>query len=45
MWRHIVSNFLTLLVVVVFLLGGVILWGQQQYSARGPFVGCDLSAG
>jgi UPF0755 protein len=36
MWRHIVSNFLTLLVVAVFLLGGVILWGQQQYSARGP---------
>lgn len=36
MWRHIVSNFLTLLVVVVFLLGGVILWGQQHYSARGP---------
>lgn len=36
MWRHIVSNFLTLLVVVVFLLGGVILWGQQQYSASGP---------
>ncbi|WP_417728333.1 endolytic transglycosylase MltG [Roseovarius sp.] len=36
MWRHIVSNFLTLMVVVVFLLGGVILWGQQQYSATGP---------
>ena len=36
MWRHIASNFLTLLVVVVFLLGGVILWGQNQYTAQGP---------
>ena len=36
MWRHIASNFLTLLVVVVFLLGGVILWGQSQYTAQGP---------
>jgi UPF0755 protein len=36
MWRHIASNFLTLLVVAVFLLGGVILWGQSQYTAEGP---------
>jgi UPF0755 protein len=36
MWRHIVSNVLTLLVVVVFLLGGAILWGQSQYTAQGP---------
>jgi UPF0755 protein len=36
MWRHVVSNFLTLLVVVVFLLGGAILWGQSQYKAAGP---------
>jgi len=36
MWRHIASNFLTLLVVIVFLLGSVILWGQSQYTARGP---------
>ncbi|SEK38724.1 UPF0755 protein [Roseovarius azorensis] len=36
MWRHIVSNFLTLLVVVVFLLGGIILWGQSQYNTAGP---------
>ena len=36
MWRHIASNFLTLLVVIVFLLGGVILWGQAQYTAEGP---------
>ena len=36
MWRHIASNFLTLLVVGTFLLGGVILWGQAQYTATGP---------
>lgn len=36
MWRHIASNFLTFLVVVVFLLGGVILWGQNEYRATGP---------
>lgn len=36
MWRHIVSNVLTLLVVAIFLLGGVILWGQSQYNAAGP---------
>lgn len=36
MWRHVASNFLTLLVVIVFLLGGAIIWGQQQYVASGP---------
>ncbi|MAU51302.1 MAG: branched-chain alpha-keto acid dehydrogenase subunit E2 [Roseovarius sp.] len=36
MWRHVASNFLTLLVVIVFLLGGAILWGQSQYTAEGP---------
>lgn len=36
MWRHLSSNFLTLMVVFVFLLGGVILWGKQKYTAPGP---------
>lgn len=36
MWRHIASNFLTFLVVVVFLIGGAILWGQSQYTTAGP---------
>jgi len=36
MWRHIASNVITLLVVMVFLLGGVILWGKAQYTATGP---------
>jgi UPF0755 protein len=36
MWRHFASNAITLLIVIVFLLGGMILWGQSQYIAEGP---------
>ncbi len=36
MWRHIASNALTLFVVILFVLGGVVLWGKQQYTAPGP---------
>ncbi|SHI84179.1 UPF0755 protein [Shimia gijangensis] len=36
MWRHIASNAITLLIVAVFLLGGLVLWGQAQYRAEGP---------
>ena len=36
MWRNIASNFLTFLVVLVFLLGGVIVWGQNRYVSEGP---------
>lgn len=36
MWRHIASNALTFLVVLTFLLGGAILWGQNEYTAQGP---------
>ncbi|KPP84537.1 MAG: UPF0755 protein [Rhodobacteraceae bacterium HLUCCO07] len=36
MWRHIASNAITLLIVGAFLLGGVILWGQNQYVSEGP---------
>ncbi|MGR3407247.1 endolytic transglycosylase MltG, partial [Roseovarius indicus] len=39
MWRNIASNFLTFLVVVVFLVAGVILWGQNEYNATGPLEG------
>ncbi|GAB4286820.1 MAG: endolytic transglycosylase MltG [Roseovarius sp.] len=39
MWRHVASNFLTFLVVIVFLLAGVILWGQSRYHAEGPLEG------
>lgn len=30
------SNMLTFLVVALFLMGGVVLWGQGQYTAAGP---------
>jgi len=34
MWRHIASNAVTLLLVGLFLLGGLILWGRaQRFSA------------
>ncbi|MGR3322795.1 MAG: endolytic transglycosylase MltG [Pseudooceanicola sp.] len=36
MWRSVASNALTLLIVVIFLLAGVILWGQNEYYAEGP---------
>jgi len=36
MWRHIASNAVTFLIVALFLLAGVILWGQGQYKGAGP---------
>ncbi len=36
MWRNIASNALTIFVVLLFVAGGVILWGQRQYHAQGP---------
>lgn len=36
MWRHIASNAVTFLLVGAFLLGGVILWGKNEYDAAGP---------
>jgi len=36
MWRAIASNAITLLIVAAFLLGGVILWGKNEYVAEGP---------
>lgn len=36
MWRALASNALTFLVVAMFLLCGLILWGQSQYKAEGP---------
>ncbi|MFW8634269.1 endolytic transglycosylase MltG [Cribrihabitans pelagius] len=36
MWRSLASNMLTVLVVALFLLGGVILWGKSQYTSEGP---------
>ncbi|WP_170468564.1 endolytic transglycosylase MltG [Ruegeria arenilitoris] len=36
MWRALASNALTLLIVGLFLMGGLIVWGQSQYKAEGP---------
>ncbi len=36
MWRHIASNAVTLLIVLLFMGGGVILWGKGQYDGAGP---------
>ena len=36
MWRNIASNAMTFLVVGVFLLGGLLIWGQKEYSSAGP---------
>ncbi|MCT4610189.1 MAG: endolytic transglycosylase MltG [Pelagimonas sp.] len=36
MWRSIASNALSLLVVVLFVFGGVLIWAQSQYRAPGP---------
>ncbi len=35
-WRNVASNALTLFVVLLFLAGGLVLWGTRQYSAPGP---------
>ena len=36
MWRHVVSNALTLAIVILFLVGGVIVWGTSQYKEGRP---------
>ena len=36
MWRHVAANAITFMVVAMFLVGGVIIWGKGQYDAPGP---------
>ncbi|MGZ9812500.1 endolytic transglycosylase MltG [Pseudoroseicyclus sp. H15] len=36
MWKGIASNALTLFIVVLFLLGGIISWGANEYRTEGP---------
>jgi UPF0755 protein len=36
MWRHIASNALTFLIVLLFLLAGAVAFGTKSYSAAGP---------
>lgn len=36
MWRSIASNSISVLAVILFLLAGLIMWGQRQYREAGP---------
>jgi UPF0755 protein len=36
MWRNIASSAITFMVVALFLVGGVIVWGKSQYTVEGP---------
>ncbi len=36
MWRHVASNFLSLAVVLLVVLGGLVAWGRAQYAQPGP---------
>ena len=36
MWRNIASNAVTFLIVALFMLGGVVIWGKSQYETPGP---------
>ena len=36
MWRSIASNGVTFLIVALFMLGGVIVWGKGEYRNPGP---------
>lgn len=35
-WRHIASNFLTLLIVILVAAAAAVAWAKHQYSAPGP---------
>ncbi|SEM44185.1 UPF0755 protein [Loktanella fryxellensis] len=36
MWRHIAANGITFLIVALFLVAGVVVWGSQEYKSPGP---------
>lgn len=36
MWRHVAANAITFLMVALFLVGGLIMWGKAEYDAPGP---------
>ncbi|KIN60740.1 Aminodeoxychorismate lyase [Sulfitobacter noctilucae] len=36
MWRNIASNAISFLVVALFMVGGVIIWGRSEYTSAGP---------
>jgi UPF0755 protein len=36
MWRHIAANALTFFIVALFLIAGLVAWGQSRWSQPGP---------
>lgn len=36
MWRHIVSNFLSVLIVVLLAVGAGVTWAQREFTGAGP---------
>jgi len=36
MWRSLASNMLTFLAVALFVIAGIVIWGQSEYRAEGP---------
>ena len=36
MWKHVVANFLTILIVLLVAVGGGIAWAKRSYQAPGP---------
>lgn len=36
MWRHIVSNFLSVLIVILLAVGAGVAWAQKQFTGPGP---------
>ncbi|MDV7269995.1 endolytic transglycosylase MltG [Thioclava sp. A2] len=36
MWRNIVSNFLTILIVGLVMIAGLVAWAQREYAQPGP---------
>ncbi|WP_238364366.1 endolytic transglycosylase MltG [Mesobacterium pallidum] len=36
MWKSIASNAVTFLIVAIFLVAGVVMWGKTEYTAEGP---------
>ncbi|MDG1679026.1 MAG: branched-chain alpha-keto acid dehydrogenase subunit E2, partial [Tateyamaria sp.] len=36
MWRSVASNAANFLIVALFLMAGIIIWGKAQYTSPGP---------
>lgn len=36
MWKHLVANVMTLMIIGLVVVGGVLAWGRSEYAAQGP---------